>query len=308
MKLVLKYLFLVLLFITCFFLSYVFYLSYKDYKDYFQLKRGRLSDIIEIEDSISNKFWVTLKNNEGFKVECGLLLPKNQNKKYPAAILMGGKTTGKYAIDYAIDIDNIIICALDYPYEPRSSYNIGTILWDLPAVREAFFKMVPSAMLAVDYLLTRKDVDTSKIFITGYSFGAPFVPVIIANDERYSAAVMVYGGGDLTSLIRHNVARYESLVLAEFLGRISGLLLHPIEPLRHVDKISPKPLLMINGSNDEQIPIHNVKLLFETAKEPKKLIWIESKHVNPNNPTLTKQIIQTLKNELVELKIFEGKQ
>jgi hypothetical protein len=266
-------------------LSFVFFLSSRDYTHYFHLRHGSLAEIVERRDSAVMKSWITLRNSDGFKVECGLLNPKDSSKRYPAVILLGGKATGKFAIDYALDIDNVIILALDYPYEPRESYTFWTILWDVPDVRKALIDMVPAAMLATDYLFRRTDVDTTL-------------------DRRATVAAMVYGGGDLTSMIRHNVARYESMWMSEFVGRLGGLLLHPIEPMGYADKISPTPLIMINGLNDEQVPRYNTELFFNAAREPKKLIWLDSKHVNPSNPELTRRIIEELKEELRKLKIL----
>jgi fermentation-respiration switch protein FrsA (DUF1100 family) len=92
--------------------------------------------------------------------------------------------------------------------------------------------------------------------------------------------------------------------MSEFVGRLGGLLLHPLEPLRYADKITPTPLIMINGLNDEQVPRYNTELFFNAAREPKKLIWLDSKHVNPRNPELTRRIIAELKEELRRLKIL----
>jgi dipeptidyl aminopeptidase/acylaminoacyl peptidase len=164
--------------------------------------------------------------------------------------------------------------------------------------------MVPSAILAADYLFSRPDVDTTKLVILGYSFGAPFIPAIVTHDRRAAAAVMVYGGGELTSMIRHNVARYESVWLSEFVGRLGGLLLRPLEPMRYAGRISPIPIIMINGENDEQIPRANTELFFNAAQEPKKIIWLNSRHVRPENEELTRRIIGILKEELTRLKIL----
>ncbi len=284
--------------ILCFVILFIVYYSYKDYTNYFYSQHGALHIISERPDSTPGKYWITLGNSSGFNVECGLQTPLDSTKRYPAIILLGGKATGKYAIDYALDIDNVIILALDYPYEPRQRYNFWTIVRDIPAVRKALIDMVPSSMIALNYLHKRKDVDTTKIVMLGYSFGAPFVPVVSALDRRIDVAAMVYGGGELTSLIRHNVARFEGAFLSEFVGRLGGLLLKPIEPMRYADKISPTPLIMINGADDEQIPRYNTEIFFNAAKEPKNIVWLESKHVNPNNPELTRKIIATLKEEL----------
>jgi fermentation-respiration switch protein FrsA (DUF1100 family) len=64
---------------------------------------------------------------------------------------------------------------------------------------------------------------------------------------------------------------------------------------------------MINGANDEQIPRHNTEILFNAALEPKKIVWLESKHVNTSNVELTRRIIATMKNELNRLKIMDEK-
>jgi hypothetical protein len=295
------------LFLTFFVCFLTLFFSFKDYSRYFQSTRGTQTSISIQQyacDALTKKSWLTINADNGFNVQAGLLAPRDSNKRYPAIILLGGKATGKFAVNYALDIDNVVLLALDYPYEPLESYTFWTILWDVPRVRKALLDMIPSAILAADYLFSRRDVDTTRLVILGYSFGAPFVPAIVTHDRRAAAAVMVYGGGELTSMIRHNVARYESVWLSEFVGRLGGALLHPLEPLKYADKISPTPLVMINGTNDEQIPSKNTELFFNAAKEPKKLIWLKSQHVRPNNPELTRRIITTLKEELKRLKIL----
>jgi fermentation-respiration switch protein FrsA (DUF1100 family) len=117
---------------------------------------------------------------------------------------------------------------------------------------------------------------------------------------------MVFGGGELTSLIEHNVRRYESAVISRFVGCLSGFLLSPLEPLRYADKISPTPLIMINGTDDEMIPRENVELVYERAKEPKRIIWLGSGHVRPDKVELTKQIVDSLQREFRRLKILPG--
>jgi len=279
-----------------------------DYSSKFKEEKGKLESI-NIQDAASDplnaKSWLTLTNDRNLTVECGMLTPRASAKRVPAVILLGGKATGKYAIDYAMDIRDVIIIAVDYPYEPRESYTIPQFASDVPAIRRALLDMVPSVMLVTDYLWTRPDVDTSRIVLLGYSFGAPFVPCLIANDHRPAAAAMVYGGGDLRSLISHNVQRYESRGIAALVGFIGGILLRPLEPLRYAKSMTPTPLIMINGLNDEQVPRRNAELLFEEAREPKRQIWLESGHVNPRNPQLTRQIIAVLKIELVGLGVLE---
>ena len=44
-------------------------------------------------------------------------------------------------------------------------------------------------------------------------------------------------------------------------------------PLYHVDKLSPRPLFIIQGSNDQRMPVTEGQGLYETAREPKD-IWV----------------------------------
>lgn len=265
-------------------------------------------------DSVFDRSWLTLESSSGLTVVSGMLTPSSRAhgdesaERYPAVVLLGGKATGKYAVDYALGIRNIVLVAPDYPYEPRASYTVAEFLGDIPAIRQAILDMFPSVMLVIDYLRSRPDVDTTKIVLLGYSFGAPFIPAIAATDRRASVAAIVYGGGGLRTLIRHNVRRYRGPLESELVGSASSLLLRPVEPLRFAREISPMPLVMINGTDDEQIPRQNTMALFERAGEPKTLVWIESGHVHPRNVELTRKIIASLSSELEKLGIFDERQ
>jgi len=255
------------------------------------------------EDFHFTKADLTLRSTSGLRAECGVLMPKAPSARVPAFILLGGKKTGKNAIQYVLEIENAVIVALDYLYDPRPSYTVVEFLSDIPAARRALLDMAPSVMLTVDWLSNLPVVDTSRIVIIGYSFGAPIVPVSMTLDMRIDVAVMVYGGGDLESLIHHNVRRFEGEAFSRLVSLTGGLLLRPVEPLRYVDEISPRPLIMINGTQDEQIPRGNVEALFARANEPKRQVWIESGHVHPSKTDLTRQIIRAMKEELAHLQI-----
>jgi dienelactone hydrolase len=285
------------------------YFYTKDYGGYFHERKGALDEVkvsVVGSDSLFERSWLTLKNAEGLTVDCGMLVPRSQGKRHPVIILLGGKATGKHAIDYAIGVDDVIIVAPDYPYDPKDSYTLMEFLTEVPAMRSALLDMVPSVMLVMDYLWQRDDVDTTKIVLLGYSFGAPLVPPIVVHDRRATVAALVYGGGDLNSLIRHNVRRYEGPATSTFVAALGALLLRPIEPLRYAEDISPTPLIMINGTHDEQIPSANAQLLYEKAREPKNILWLESRHVHPQNVDLTRRIVETLVAELRRLGVLNS--
>lgn len=285
----------------------VLFLYTRDYSGYFASRKGLLSKSEATaagRDSVFVRSWLTLQSTSGLRVECGMLVPREEGRRYPVIVLLGGKATGKYAVDYAIGIEDVIIIAPDYPYNPKEHYSVPEFIGDVPAIRTALLDMVPSVMLLTDYLFTRTDVDTTRIVLLGYSFGAPFVPPIIAHDRRASVAALVYGGGDLYSLLRHNVGRFEGRIVSECVAGLGTILLHPLEPLRYIGTVSPIPLIMINGTEDEQIPRANTEQLYRAAGEPKKIIWLDSRHVHPRDEALTRRIIQALEDELTALGIL----
>lgn len=65
------------------------------------------------------------------------------------------------------------------------------------------------------------------------------MPCVAVNDRRAAAVVMVFGGGDLTELIRHNIRRFSGVFVSEIAGLVGGTLLGPLEPLRYAKEISP---------------------------------------------------------------------
>ncbi len=289
-------------------LGLVAYLSFKDYGSYFRERRGALlrSRLDPAGgDSLSEQSWLTLESTSGLKVKCGLLVPREKGKRYPAIILLGGKTTGRHAVEYALNIKGVVIVAPDYPFEARESYTVLQFLKDVPAIRQGLIDMFPAVMAVREYLQMQDNIDTNRVVVLGYSFGAPFVPCVVAHDHRYAAAAIVYGGGDLHSLIRHNVRRYKGPLESECAGLLGATLLRPVEPLRYAAEISPTPLIMINGKEDEQIPERNVRMLYDAAREPKTLVWLESRHVNPSNVDLTRRIVGALRAELARVGVLE---
>lgn len=280
-----------------------------DIRTYAEGRYGRLAERIERDDgqdSLFRRTLLTLKSSEGLVAEGAMLTPVDATTPLPVFIVLGGKQTGKEAVNYVTDLDDAIVLALDYPYEPRRSYSIGDVIEDLPKVRRAMLDMVPAVKLVVDHLSQMALVDTNRIVLVGYSFGAPFVPSMMAVDPRIDVAVMAYGGANVSSLVHHNVRRTEGAAFSAAIGAAAWVLLRPIEPLRFAEDISPRYALMINGTEDERIPRENVDALWTALGEPKERVWIESAHVHPTNVELTRTIIREMKQALMRKGILSG--
>ena len=55
-------------------------------------------------------------------------------------------------------------------------------------------------------------------------------------------------------------------------------------PMNEISKISPRPLLIVHGTDDVGVPLAGVKRLYELAGEPKELVVVEGADHNLSDP------------------------
>ncbi len=252
--------------------------------------------ILISSDDRSSTYNIILRRNGNPDLNCYLRIPFSVEPS-PAVILLGGLVTGKDVVDLVGETETankLVIMCMDYPYEGKKK-KIPPLefLREIPAIRRAIFDSVSAIMLMTDHLLTLKEVNPEQIIFAGGSFGAFFAIAAGALDERASAVVSMYAGGDISILISHDLD-WEPRIVQNLGGWIVEFLVLPIEPLNWVKKIAPRPFLMINGRNDERIAKEGIEKLFTAAGEPKELIWHESKHIAPRSGELTQQLTEIM--------------
>jgi hypothetical protein len=254
----------------------------RDYRERFGAMRGRLTavHVTNGEQRDGHLFQsVELRNDGGIAVSACLKAPIGDGERYPALVILGGLRTGRKTIDYLGGTSGIVLFALDYPYEGKKE-NLGVLelARSLPCIRRAVLETVPAIMLGIDYLLTRDDVAPDRILLVGGSLGAIFTPAAAAVDERIAAAMILFGAGDIEQLVRANLDMPAAVTVPA--AWACAVLTSPVEPLKYVADISPRPLFMLNGTGDPRIPIRCSCLLHEEAREPKTVKWINVGHLN----------------------------
>lgn len=254
----------------------------RDFQPVFIERKGRLisktETLLESPAGCSLAHF-KLKNDAGITVEGHVKIPVSNREPYPVLVMLGGLRTGKRVLDYLEDCEDLVLVALDYPYEEKKEkYSVGEFLSQLPEMRRAIVNTVPAVMLSVDYLMAKEEVDTNRIVLIGGSVGALFAPAIAACDQRISAVAILFGAGDLQSLLYANLEMPSPL--AYIVSRVGALLVSPVEPLKYVDRISPRPVFMLNGTDDPRMPARCTRLLYQKAKQPKLSRWIPSGHLH----------------------------
>ena len=132
----------------------------------------------------------------------------------------------------------------------------------------------------IDYLAARPDVDPDRIGALGVSLGGATTILAAARDPRIRAVVDVCGFADVDSLIGAAYRAFIGLPAFPF-GPLSvrlaewrtGQHFSRARPLDAVGRISPRPLLIIHGAADTDVPPDSSERLFAAAGEPKEL-WL----------------------------------
>jgi len=245
-------------------------------------------------DSISLVYSILIRTETLPELLCYLRIPAHRRPS-PVMILLGGLNTGREVINLVGETEltrDFVFMSMDYPYKgKKKNVPVLEFIRAIPAIRKAGFNAVGAVLTMIDYLETLPEVNKEQIFVTGVSFGAYFAIASGALDSRVKAVASLYGGGDISLLIEKNV-QWGPKFIRKLGGFLAELLVLPVEPLRYVERISPRHFLMVNGSIDEKIPLESVQKLYEQAKQPKELIWFETKHIQPTKSELTQELTE----------------
>jgi formylglycine-generating enzyme required for sulfatase activity/dienelactone hydrolase len=126
--------------------------------------------------------------------------------------------------------------------------------------RRASLAWYEDAATTIDYLKTRGDIDADRIGYLGNSFGAISAPIILSQEHRFSAAVLIAGG----------------------IWNVSPL--HPmIDGVNYAPRVT-LPVLMINGRYDHLFLVETSQnRLFDllgTPGQDKRHLLFDSGHFN----------------------------
>jgi dipeptidyl aminopeptidase/acylaminoacyl peptidase len=135
---------------------------------------------------------------------------------------------------------------------------------------------------AIDHLHNLKEIDTSRLFLAGSSAGAAISVFSAAHDTRIAALVTFACPADFSFLTNEQHAR-SSIDHFRSIGLIKNPNFPPsmeewlrgfseVSPIHWVDRISPRPLLLLHGDQDDIVPLEHAHRLLERAGEPKQLL------------------------------------
>lgn len=226
------------------------------------------------------------------RVTAYLFLPRNAPPPYSVVVYFPGVSSFFRRSSSTISPDQASFAvksgrAVLYPiytgtYERRISSPTVRQTWDelvqpggacLPvgpnAGRDLVVQWAKDMQRAIDYLETRRDIDSQRLAFYGLSLGAVWGPVMTAVEPRFKASVLVAGGLPFEKLPSE------------------------IEPLNFAPRVKI-PTLMLNGSDDFMYPVNSSQLpLFRVLGIPdaqKRHVLFDSGHVPPTNAVVKESL------------------
>ncbi|GAC1363904.1 MAG: alpha/beta hydrolase [Herpetosiphon sp.] len=141
------------------------------------------------------------------------------------------------------------------------------------------FREQDDLLAAVAYAKQRMGGAAPQIGVIGYSMGGAVALLAAARTPAIGAVVAdsafaTMRGVLQAAYVRRHLPAQPFLLLADFITRRRyGYPFNAVRPLDVVDKISPRPLLLIHAAGDPIISVDDAQRLFTAAGEPKAL-WI----------------------------------
>ncbi len=240
--------------------------------------------IIGVSDKVDYKVEkVIFESRPNFYVTAALFIPKNIKGKAPAIVFASGHYNNAFRGEaYQRSCINLVkkgfvVLAFDpLGQGERLQYysdTVGKSIIGGPTTEHTYMGLQPlligksltnyfvwDGIRAVDYLISRKEVDPQRIGITGHSGGGTQTTFIAAFDERiYAAAPMCF----VTSMRR----LFESIGMQDSEQHLSGALANGIDFADLLEVRIPKPALHLTTTRD----FFSIQGAMETAKEVEEI-------------------------------------
>ncbi len=118
------------------------------------------------------------------------------------------------------------------------------------------------------------------IGLLGYSMGGAVAILAAAADRRVGAVATDSAFSSQRSVIEHIIRRRLGIMTPPVLSMVDtlferrlGFRLSDVDPAQRIGEITPRPVLIIHGTDDTVVPVAHAHELYQAASEPKQL-WI----------------------------------
>lgn len=125
---------------------------------------------------------------------------------------------------------------------------------------------------AVDALLAQPGIDKSRVAVVGHDFGAMWGALAVAGDARVSHFVYMAGTRSFADWYLFTPKK-EGAERDAFIARMA-----PLDPIAHLAKISPRPVLLQFGTKDPFVKNEAATAMADAVTGPKTVKTYEFEH------------------------------
>ena len=136
---------------------------------------------------------------------------------------------------------------------------------------------------ATDLLLSQPNVDSSRFACVGHDFGGMYGVLAGSLDQRPTHYVVMAATPRFPDWYLYG-PKLEGDAREAFIRQFSTL-----DPITHIAKISPAPVLFQFGTDDPHVPKERAEEFFNAAKGSKEMRWYESGHGLNENATIDRK-------------------
>ena len=268
--------------------------------------------LVERNTHLATRDWgerrlIDYTHEDGRALQMAAIFPPGYNpaKRYPTILWVYGGWSPRSVDNFQFD---------PHIFAPHNLYTVAArgyvvVIPSIPIPRgeepSEPFGAIPGGVLpALDELVRLGIADESRVGVMGHSFGGYTVNALVAQTNRFAAAVSMAGASDLATNhavfdptargwpgieqdFAYNDGIYETAIGLRRDPGEDPALYHRNSPLTHVDAITT-PLLLIHGELDMRAPLAQPETLYSLLRRrgrPARLLryWGEN-HSLANSP------------------------
>jgi dienelactone hydrolase len=220
-----------------------------------------------------------------------------------SVLILGGVGTQRRAAEIVPCPPGVTVLALDYPYTGDRRPTRANLFTGLPAIRRSSTATPRGVRAAIRYLATRPGADPRGVLVIGASFGGSYVLRAIQGLPRgrgaegrdlgprdVRAVAILYWGAGQPDMARYRM-RERPLWERELVAGGLWLFFSDLEPEKTVASVSPRPLLLVNGEQDEFVSREAALRLEAAARPPVEHVWLATEHLQPTAEELLRRLV-----------------
>jgi len=226
---------------------------------------------------VINDFFIHL---EGIKLKGQIYYPEEPRGKYPGLCLCHGLPRGAYPNDRG------------YPglAEWFSQAGFVTVIFNFRGAGESegnfdILGWTRDLQATLGFMKGIKQIDSNRISFMGFSAGGAVSIYVASRNTDVSAVISCASPtvsmlGNSRDIAEHYVAEFRKVGIIkdeDFPPSLDDWMdgFNHVYSLEWLKGISPRPLLIIHGTDDDVVPVQSAWALYESAKDPKDIVIVE---------------------------------